>query len=236
MRENDKKSEFDDALFTASDSLVQMEADFLCSMDVSEIQIPEKTEKRILRRIRTHGKTSALRVCVDVFRNTAAVLLLVSCLSVMVANGVDSLQGDIWSFIIKDIGADTYVYLETTANVPRYIKDYKSLGIKPEGLFEKVLWKDYDRYNIEYYRYEDDRHYDFVYSFTQRPVPKDEIGVSSTVEYTKIEINGYEALFSEQVKGRRSLTWHDDEYLYSLICRDDSVSLEELIKMAESVE
>lgn len=236
MGENKKKTDFDAVLFAASDSLVQQESDYLESMDVSEVRVPEKTEKRILRKMRNHGKTPVLRKCVDAFRNVAAVLVLAGCLSVMVAHGVGSLRGDIWSFVVKQVGADTYVYLETTAKVPSYIKEFKSLGIKPEGLVEKVLWQEYDKQIISYFRYEDDRSYDYLYSFTQRPVTKDPIAISSTQEYTKVEINGREALFSEQVKGRIKLTWHDDEYLYSLVCRDENVTLEELIKMAESVE
>lgn len=236
MGENKKKTDFDAVLFAASDSLVQQESDYLESMDVSEVRVPEKTEKRILRKMRNHGKTPVFRKCVDAFRNAAAVLVLVGCLSVMVAHGVDSLRGDIWSFVVKQVGADTYVYLETTAKVPGYIKEFKSLGIKPEGLIEKVLWQEYDLQIICYYQYEDDRFYDDIYSFFQSPITKEPVSASSTQEYTKVEINGREALLIEQVKGRRKLTWHDDEYLYSLVCRDENVTLEELIKMAESVE
>jgi len=236
LRENKEKNNFDLILENAAEVLIQKESDALRNTPIPDSPISSHAEKRILRRIRTHGKTGILMKYTSAFRNTAAVLILVGCLSVMVAQGVDSLRGDIWSFVVEQRGTETRVYVQTTANVPSYIKEFKEPKIEPEGLIKKVMWQEYDYHLIGYFRYEDDRSYDSVYTFSQKPFSKDPILISDTTEYTETKVNGYDALTDCQKNRTLTLTWHDDEYIYRLTCKDKTVTIEDLIKIAESVQ
>jgi len=152
----------------------------------------------------------------------------------------------IWKFVHEPLGDEIFTYLETNAEVPASIEEFREPTVEPKGLIKKVLEKNRDYHLIIYVQAENDGYFDAIYTFWQQPVPPEgeEIARGRDTVYNKTEVNGYEALWKdgfsivwggEPQKEGLSLTWHDDQYYYTIECRDNTVTLDQIIEMAESV-
>ena len=127
-------------------------------------------------------------------------------------------------FVHKTIGDQCYTYLETNADVPSSVEEFREPTVEPEGLIKKVLEKNSDYYLIVYVQSENDSYFDAVYTVWQKAVPPkgEEIGRGGLdVVYQPTEANGYEAYWKENYSMGRgedrhkdglSVTWHDDQY------------------------
>jgi len=143
-----------------------------------------------------------------------------------------------WEFVQKDVNGEKYTYLETNADVPASIEEFREPSVEPAGLIKKVLEQKGDYHLIIYVQSEDDSYIDAMYAFWQKPIPSEGEAIGEgdgNADYTT-EVNGYEALYHERQNKGLVLIWHDDQYYYNLSCLDKSVTLDELIKIAESVE
>ncbi len=58
--------------------------------------------------------------------------------------------------------------------------------------------------------------------------------VTTEGDYRELQIDGVDVYYSEY-KGRRSLYWSADGYAFALTVNDDSISLEDLLRVRESV-
>ena len=137
-----------------------------------------------------------------------------------------------WTYLYGYEDSQFRIYLKTTEEVPASIEEFRAPTVHPEGLIKKVLYENEEMHWIIYCESEEDSYWDSIYKFMQYCIPVEEEPISKggSGDYITTEVNGYEALYSWN-----SLSWHDDKYRYTLSCAEENTTIEDLIKIAESV-
>ena len=208
-------------------------AEEFMAADVSDVVIPSRLEHRIRRRIdhfsghRNEGKAKVVlrRTLVALF---AAVLLLIAlCASV----------GAIRSRIINAVftehdGYDQYDYEANKALGEETAEGFKRPAWVPLGLEGEV---ESESRNHCFIVYDCDGDGDIILAEYKRTAKVSDFVSNEGCTVSDVTINGFDGLMYTFSDGSIHIVWAERDYLYTLTNSINSVTMEDLIKMAESL-
>ena len=230
MSASDNKN-LDILLAANADVLTDQDAEYLRQLDVSDVEISAETDKRITRMIKRKSWLEALHTPMLICKRIAAVFLIVCTIGFAVCMSVQEVRAYIVSMFTQWYDKYVSVYYVTEEIPPVVIEKYREPIIALDDLEKHVDAKVEPLYFI---RYTKNNETVLIYSqtlITNSPSDKN----SEDVEMKNVKVNKYDALLFIYDDGITTITWHDNQYAYSIYNYLDNISPDDLIQIAESV-
>lgn len=230
MNTSDNKT-LDTLLADNADVLIDKDAEYLRQLDVSDVEISAGTDKRIRRMIKRKAWQETLRTPMLVCKRIVAVFLVVCTIGFAVCMSVQEVRAYMVSIFTQWYDKYVSVYYVTEETPPVVIEKYREPSITFDD-FEKHVDAKAD--TLYFIRYTKNSETVLIYSQTLiTDSPHD--NSSEDVEMKNVKVNKYDALLFIYDDGITTITWHDNQYAYSIYNYLDSISPDDLIQIAESV-
>lgn len=231
MSVSDRK--IDALLLLAVKDLIDEDAETARSTDTSNTQISEKTLRRINRKIKNYEKESWWSSIPAACRRAVAAILIVCTVSFGLCLSIDAVRAEIVSTILEWYDKFVSVFYVPEETPPSTIQVYREPMLQIAGTERQVIMQTEHDYYIIYTLNDND-----VSVFCQQMVISntsvDFDSENGCVQRT-VDINGYKATLFEYDDGRYNITWHDNEYVYTILTESINIDSDMAVNIARSV-
>ena len=226
-----KKSNLDALMISAAHVLIDDTADYMRSIDTSDTVISKKLDKRIHRFIRQNTAGNDWSTVLVWVKKAVAAVLVFCTISFAACMSVEAVREDIWDTILEWYDEFVAVFYVTDSTTPNVIEEFREPTLQPAGT-ERIVEIQADTLNQIKYIIDDN----LVMVYYQRVITAGSIYLDAEHGCVKemVNINSYEGQLFIYDDGRRTLIWHDGDYVYVMLLYMD-IESDMLIQLAESV-
>lgn len=228
-----KNSNMDALIMSAAHVLIEDTADYMRSIDTSDIVISKKLDKRIYKRIRQNSRENHWNRVPVTFKKIVAAVMVFCTISFSLCMSVEAVRENVWNTILEWYDKFVAVFYVTEETPPSVIEEYREPTLQLAGTErQEILKNDMDN----------------IISFTmngQKALMYQQMIISNissdidgeNCELSNVNIHDNSAQLLTYSDGIRILTWHDNEYAYIItVYIDEShFTLNDLIIIAESI-
>lgn len=230
---NTNNQYFDVLFVVGARDLLKEDIEIAHSTDIKNTIISKRVLLRIRRKIKAYDIESRwLESVPKLFRRIVVAILVACTVSFGMCMSVQAIRGEIIDTILKYYDEFVAVFFVTEEKPPNTIEVFREPELYVNGTERNVAIQVDEIYLINYFR-----NGELVIEYKQMLITE---GVfhfdSENCEVSNIKISGGNAYLLNYKDGKNAITWHDDQYAYSLISFDQSIEENILIKIAESVE
>ena len=222
-----------DVLITLSAHVLEDEdLETMRGADVSDVEIPHRLYRKIMRRIRKHDRQTEMSKAYIFVRRIAAVFLIVCSISFVFCLSVEAIRTEIWNTIVEWYEEYVEIHFENNGAVANVIEEYKEPTFVPDGFERQLIMQSPVNYII-YYNVDDER--TVVY---KQLLMNESITIQIDNEDCSIKdivINGNKGQLYEYDDGKIRIMWLDNEWCYELTKYTGDLDSLTLIEMTESV-
>ncbi len=220
-------------LHIAAVDLLEEDYAYAESIDTSETTISDKTKRKVLRRIRRYDSESVWSELPIVVKRMVASVLIVCTLSFAMCMSVKAVREEIVNTVLEWYDKFVAIFYVAETEPPRSIEEYKEPLLSIAGAEKVVALKGETSYQILY------THETVTLMLYQQEVISEtsqDVDSESDCTQIHIKINGVDALLFIYDDERRTLTWHDDSYSYTIYTFTKDIDINTLNLIAESVQ
>lgn len=227
-----KNSNMDALIMSAAHVLIEDTADYMRSIDTSNTVISKKLDKRIYKRIRQNRRENHWNQVPVTFKKIVAAVMVFCTISFALCMSVEAVRENVWNTILEWYDKFVAVFYVTEDTPPSVIEEYREPTLQPAEAV-RVLIVQANILNQIHYMVDDN-----LVMIYQQMVFSDQskdIDVENGCVQEIISIDKYEGQLFTYADGRKTLTWHDNEYTYVIYSYHDNIDTETLIIIAESI-
>jgi len=223
----------DALLVAASGVLAENNARYLGSLDVSAIQLSPKADRKISDNINKGTKNYKPPVFYRQLCKVATILLVICIATLTLCMSVEAVRAELWKSIVTFFDDHIGIHLEASdMDTPEIILTKREPSLQPSGTAKTVL-VDFPINYFIMYTTDNTR----VVTFQQTPLTQQPIYTDNDCIISQITINGNNAELIEYFDSDKCymILWFDGEYRYMLDSWSETIGVEELVAIAESV-
>lgn len=230
MNAADRK--LDALLVVAVQDLIDKELEEARSIDTTDVQISERAQRRIRRKIKSYGRESWWAGLPMVCRRTVAAFLIACTVAFGLCLSVEAVRAEIVSTVLEWYDKFVAVFFMAEKEPLEYIEEYKEPTLQPAGTEKQVVMQTEKCYRIVYMVGDN-----VGGSYQQMVISDESIDIDSEHECIRKtgKVNGCDAVLLEYANGKKNITWHDNEYTYLISSFTDDIDFNTLLYLAESV-
>lgn len=233
---NEKFDRLDALILLAGDVLIEEELDYARGVLNPDIEVSQRTDRRILRYIRHAQKKPGYHPVLDVMKRVAVVVLVIGTVLFASAMSIEAVREKFWNAIVEwyedyiavmfvdDEERDTMADVEFEVREPSYL---------PEGVVkgEQIVRKNSSR--ITYYYGTEKTIWLEQYHHPNNNVKID----NKNYTFSSVSIDKYSGFIIEYLNDsqRYTVVWEDEKYYYTLISRFDVPDIDTLLMMIFSI-
>lgn len=221
-----------DALLKASaKELLGEDRDLLHSINTSETVISPKALHKVRRIIKNYGRESWWASVPIACRRAVAAVMVLCSLSFGLCVSAEAVRAEIANTIMEWYDKFISIFYVTEERPPIVIEEYKEPRLQVVGAEKLVLQQSSTDYIIVYF-IDGER-----FMLYQQMVITDS-GTdldSENCVITDIQISGYNAQLFTYDNGVRTITWHDNEYAYTISIDPTDIEVDTIVTIAESI-
>lgn len=220
-----------DAVIKASaSSLVDEDVEYANSVDITNTVVSEKALRKVRKRIKTkeHNWWSTLPVAM---RRSVAAVLCICTVAFFTCMAVAPVRAEFFKIFINGYEKFAAIFYVSDNNTPETIEDYNEPTLQPSDTVKQIVMKDSNYYIIQYVK--DD---ETVLVYQQSVITDSSSDVDNeNCTMSDVEINENKAVLFTYDDGHKALTWHDDEYAYSIYSYSTNIQADMLMLIAENI-
>lgn len=222
----------DALIVSAARGLVDDTAEYMLSVDTSETMISKRTDKKVNRTIRKHSRDESWNSIPIIFRKAVAVIMVFCTISFAACMSVQAVRKEVWNIVLEWYDKFVAVFYVTDETPPSIIEEFREPTLQLAGTKRIVITQAETINQIHYMNGED-----LSIIYQQMVITNGSSDFDSEHECVQqeIKINEYDGnlfLYDNDVK---VITWHDTQYVYTIIAYPDTVEVDILLSLAESV-
>lgn len=224
-------AEFDAVIKVAARTLLDEDAEYARSIDTSDTVISKKAFNRIRHKIKRFDQVSLWSMLPLSCRRIVAAALCICTIAFCVCMSITPVRAElakIWMQIYEKFASVFYV---SEKMPPEFIEEYKEPRLQIAGTEEQVLLQSDNCYIIQYHENSEQimLYQQMIITDSSTDIDDERCTISDT------KVSGYDAKLFEYEDGRINLTWHDDNYAYTISSKSKNVGIELVYRIAESV-
>lgn len=227
-----KKSNMDALIMSAAHVLIDDTADYMRSIDTSDTVISKKLDKRIHRLIWQHTAENYWSMVPVGVRKAVAAVLVFCTISFATCMSVEAVREDMWNTILKWCDKFVAVFHITDATTPNRIEEFKEPTLQLAGT-ERIVEIQTDTLNQIKYMHDDEIGMLFLQKLiTNQSVDLDAEGGCIC---ESVRIGNTDGTIFMYEDGIKTITWHDNEYVYMIYVYLPDIDAVSMIQIAASV-
>ena len=227
-----KNSNMDALIMSAAHVLIDDTAEYMRAIDTSNTVISKKLDKRIRRRIRQNTTENYWSMVPVGMKKAIAAVLVFCTISFATCMSVEAVREDMWNTILKWYDKFVTVFFVTDATTPNVIVDFREPTLQLAGT-ERIVEMQTNTLNQIKYMFDDE----LGMLFLQTPLTNQSVDLdaeNSCISET-IRIGNADGTIFIYEDGRKTINWHDDEYIYSIYVYHPNIDTASMIQIAASV-
>ncbi len=228
---NTSNRTLDALLVIAAEDLINDDLEFARSLDTSNTCIPEKTLRRIRRKIKKLERRSVWESLPLTCRRAVAAVLILCTTAFGVCMGIEPIRAVIVDTVIEWYEKFVSVFYIPASTPPTTIEEYREPQLQIAGT-ERVVMMQTKNSNYIIYTRESSKLIDYqqiLINSTPTDLDNDDFTV------TEIPVNKYIGQLFSYTNGKQTITWHDNQYRYAISSFSPDISSETLLSIAESI-
>lgn len=233
-----RTDELDAMIMLAADTLMDMNVEEYESTKRAEGGIDKKTDRKILRALRSGGEKQSRGKLLKYTKRTLAAVLAACTLLFALMIGIGAVREEFINAVIKWYDVYFTVRYDNTPQTPVTLdKNDESGADDANGLlsqYDMVVLSDTKYlYVVKYSKDEVKK-----LTYQKKPLSDSETIIDSeNCTLSSVIINGYEAMLAVYNENDKELLliWNDGTYAYRITSYDNTFSKSDLIEIAESV-
>ena len=220
-----------DLLIRASaHSLLAEDIELFDSIDTTNTRLSGRTIRRINKKIKKHEKKSWWEAVPVACRRAVAAVLVACSVSFGLCMGVSAIRGEFVGAVLEWYDKFVSVFYVTEETPPSAIEEYREPRLQLAGSERMVIVQESTLYQTCYIADEE-----IAIVYQQMIITDTSKDVDNENGYKHEQINGFDAHLFSYDDGIRILTWHDNEYTYTITCYLTRIENQILFEIAESI-
>ena len=222
----------DALIVSVSHALVDDASEYMRSVDTYNIIVSKKLDKKVHRTIQKHSWKNQQNFISLRLRRIVATIMLVCTISFALCMSMQAVREDVWNIILEWYDKFVAVFYVTDDTSPSIIKNYKEPALQLAGSKREIFIKADTIYQLHYTKGED-----LIINYQQKIITDSSIDFDSEHDCVqkKVKIHEYKGTAFFYSDGYTIVTWHDKEYVYTIIAYSDIVEIDMLLSIAKSV-
>lgn len=224
-------AEFDAVIKVAARTLLDEDVEYARSIDTSDTVISKKAFNRIRHKIKRFDRVSLWGMLPLSCRRIVAAVLCICTIAFCVCMSITPVRAEfakIWMQIYEKFASVFYV---SEKMPPEFIEKYKEPALQLAGTERYVEAQNPVCYSILYMAGDT-----IEVAYDQTVITEDaHAHDSERCSISDTNVAGCDAKLFTYEDGRIHLTWHDNEYVYTISSYSQNIDSELIFKMAESV-
>lgn len=224
-------SKLDAILKAAASDLLKEDIELARKIDTSNTIVSVKALRRVRRKIKEYDKVSWWNTLPYACRRVIAVLLCICTVAFGMCMSLEPVRAEFAKIFINAYEKFTSVFYVSEEKSPQFIEEYKEPMLQMAGTEKQVLLQSDNCYIIQYHENGEQ-----IMLYQQMIITDSSADIDNercTIGDTKV--SGYDAKLFEYEDGRINLTWHDNNYAYTISSKSKNVGIELVYRIAESV-
>jgi hypothetical protein len=216
-------------------------ADYYDSIDTTDVRVSRRLDRMVYRLIRKGERAKVRPQSWSTPRRVISCIVIALAILMALTMSIAALNGNLWNAAVDWYEDHFALHLGQTSSPPATLppaqmpvtREPRKPGNLPAGWTEKVV--EFNPYWVEVDLFRGKGEIGYYMQQTKQLGAMND-APSNVIEHHRVKVNGYSADVYFCKNGHRILHWSDPYYYYSLTVYYRSLTIDQLIAVAESLE